>query len=75
MFLHIEREIMLSYFPWGCLYRRLSLGGSVARARDAKVSMIRFTHNIWMLFKGELLSTTEPRNAITRATKFTVSWN
>lgn len=39
--------------PYGFLLNRDSVGGSVARARDAKVSMIRFTHNICTAFRGE----------------------
>lgn len=29
------------------------MGGSVARARDARVSIMRFTQSIWTAFKGE----------------------
>ena len=47
----------------------------MARAKEAKVSMIRLTHNIWIGFKGDSLKTAPPTNAITRATKLTVSWN
>lgn len=39
--------------PYGFLFSRDSVGGSVARAREAKVSMIRFTHNICTAFRGE----------------------
>lgn len=39
--------------PYGLLFSKDSVGGSVARARDAKVSMIRFTHNICTAFRGE----------------------
>ena len=43
--------------PYGFLFNRDSVGGSVARARDAKVSMIRFTHNICTAFRGESCGT------------------
>ncbi|KAF3856131.1 hypothetical protein F7725_016854 [Dissostichus mawsoni] len=39
--------------PYGFLLSRDSVGGSVARAREAKVSMIRFTHNICTAFRGD----------------------
>lgn len=39
--------------PYGFLFSRDSVGGSVARARDAKVSIIKFTHNICTAFRGE----------------------
>ena len=32
----------------GFLYSSLSVGGSVARAREARVSMIRLTQSIWI---------------------------
>jgi hypothetical protein len=31
---------------YGCLSKMVSSGGSVAKARAASVSIIRFTHNI-----------------------------
>lgn len=37
--------------------------------------MIKFTHNIWIGFKGDYLNIAPPTKAITRATKFTVNWN
>jgi len=47
----------------------------VANAREAKVSIIKFTHNIWMGLRGDSLNTAPPTKAITKATKFTVNWN
>lgn len=53
MFLVMVLEIRGLLRPYGFLLSRDSVGGSVARARDANVSMIRFTHNICTAFRGE----------------------
>lgn len=55
--------------------RRSSLGGSVARAREARVSMIKLTHNIWIGLRGDYLRMAAPEKAITRAHMLTVNWN
>ena len=55
--------------------RSYSVGGSVARASEAIVSMMRLTHNIWMGLKGDSFNTAAPAKAITRAQQLTVSWN
>jgi len=57
----------------GILAKIDSSGGSVARARAARVSMIRLTHNIWTAVNGESLSITDPKNTINIATMLTVS--
>jgi hypothetical protein len=36
-------EMMYSFFLYGGLYKRSGFGSSVARAREARESMIRFT--------------------------------
>ena len=46
MFLHMVAVIRLSYLEYGFLLRSSSLGGSVAKSNEAKVSIIRLTHNI-----------------------------
>lgn len=46
MFFHISTVIKDSNLEYGFLWRRSSLGGSVAKANEAKVSMIKLTHNI-----------------------------
>jgi len=43
-------------------------GGSVARARAANVSIIRFTQSIYTAFKGDFFVTTAPRNTMNIAT-------
>ena len=75
IFLHMVAVIKLSYLEYGFLLSNSSLGGSVARASEANVSMIRLTHNIWIGLRGDSLRTAPPTKAITRATKLTVSWN
>jgi hypothetical protein len=46
MFLHITGEMIASSFGYGNLSKISSGGASVARARAAKVSMIRLTQSI-----------------------------
>lgn len=46
MFLAMVLEMSGLLRPYGFLMSNDSVGGSVARARDANVSMMRFTHNI-----------------------------
>lgn len=53
MFFVIVLEIRGLLRPYGFLFSRDSLGGSVARAREANVSIIKFTHNICTAFNGE----------------------
>lgn len=38
--------IMYSFLPYGLLFNNSSVGGSVAKASEAIVSMIKLTHNI-----------------------------
>ena len=53
MFFIIVREIRGLFLPYGFLSRRDSVGGSVAKASEAKVSIIKLTHSICTAFKGE----------------------
>ena len=52
-----------------------SLGGSVAKAKAAKVSMMRFTHSICVTVSGRSTPMKGPSAAIPHAATFTVSWN
>ena len=55
----------------------LGEGGSVAKARAAKVSMMRLTHNSWTAVNTEvsvLLETAETK-VKTTAVMLTVTWN
>lgn len=55
-------------FGSGLRLRMLGDGGSVARARAAKVSMIKFTHNNWTAVRtdvSELLATAETKVSTT----------
>lgn len=47
------REIRGLSRPYGFRSSSDSVGGSVARAREANVSMIKFTHNICTALRGE----------------------
>lgn len=53
MFFIMVRDMRGLFLPYGFLSSRASVGGSVAKAREAKVSMIRLTHNICTAFRGE----------------------
>lgn len=62
-----------SFLPYGFLRSRSSLGGSVERAREAKVSIIIFTHSISIELRGDYFNTTDPMKLINRATTLTVN--
>lgn len=47
----------------------------MASARDARVSMMRLIHNIWIGLRIYCLRRPAPTNVIHTATTFTVSWN
>ena len=47
----------------------------MAKANEAKVSIIKLTHNIWIGLSGDSLRMAAPAKAITRAHMLTVSWN
>lgn len=75
MCLHIVFETMYSLRLWGFLRRRERPGGSVAKAREANVSMMRLTHNIWMGVRIDCLRAAAPITVQNTATTFTVNWN
>lgn len=75
MCLNIFFEIIYSLLDWGLRSRSVSDGGSVAKAREAKVSMIKLIHNIWIGFNTSCFRTPAPIKVITTATTLTVSWN
>ena len=54
---------------------RSLLGGSVARANAASVSIIKFTQSIYTAVSGGSEITTPPRKTMNIATQLTVSWN
>lgn len=49
------------------------MGGSVARASEAKESIITFSHSIWMALIGDSLIMKPEMMARAIATRFTVS--
>mmetsp|Transcript_8369 Transcript_8369/g.12167 ORF Transcript_8369/g.12167 Transcript_8369/m.12167 type:complete len:278 (-) Transcript_8369:2556-3389(-) len=61
--------------PDGLRVSNSSVGGSVARASEARASMMRFTHSNWMARRGDSPFVAAPSIAINRATTLTVSWN
>jgi hypothetical protein len=75
MLSHIWREMRGSVRPCGFCSNSLSVGGSSARARAAKESMIRFTHSSCTAVSGVPKPSRAPKKAVSRATTFTVSWN
>ena len=75
MFFNMVLEISGLVRPYGFLSRRSAVGGSVARARDAKVSIIRFTQSMGTALKGDAPFAQDPIKHSMTATTFTVSWN
>lgn len=75
MFLIIVEVTKLSSLLYGFLFSNSSSGGSVASAKEAIESIIRFTQSIWMAFRGVVFRVTAPIMAVVRATQLTVSWN
>ena len=73
IFLHIELVIIGASLFYGFLNKIWLIGGSVAKARAAKVSIIRLTQSIYTAFNGDSFNTTEPINTINIATIFTVN--
>ena len=61
----------------GLRFRMLGVGGSVANARAANVSMIKLTHKSWTAVSTEVsvLLATADTNVNTTAVMFTVTWN
>lgn len=75
MCLTIFWEMMYSFFLYGGLSKRSYFGSSVARASEARESMIRLTQRSWIAWRGESHMTTDPIKDTTKATTLTVSWN
>jgi hypothetical protein len=73
MFLIITEVKIASFLEYGLSFSNASLGGSVANARAAKVSIIRFTHNIYTDVNGDSPKTTPPKNTMNIATILTVN--
>jgi hypothetical protein len=67
--------MMYSYFLYGGLCKSSGFGDSVARAREARESMIRFTHKSWIAASGLFWNARDPMRQEKRATTLTESWN
>ena len=52
-----------------------SFGGREANAPAANVSMIKFTHNICVIVKGDSVPNKEPNSTIKQAATLMVNWN
>lgn len=69
----IRGVIIKSVFLTGLSFSNSSLGGSVAKAKAAKESMIKLIHNIWTALKIDSFNITEDIKVQITATKFTVN--
>lgn len=56
-------------------WRSLGSGSSVAKAKDAKVSIIKLIHNNWIGLINYFWRTADDTNVTRTATIFTVNWN
>ena len=68
-------ETICSFLLFGLRSSRSSVGAYVAKANEAKVSIIKFIHNIWIGAKTYCLMRLALIIVQTTATTFTVSWN
>lgn len=68
-------EIIYSFLEWGWRFNNFYVGGYVDKAREARVSMMRFIHNIWIGFNIYCLMRPAPTKVMQTATTLTVSWN
>lgn len=73
MFLNMVLEMSGFVRPYGLRSSSDEVGISVANARLARVSMIRFTQSICTAFRGLSSIAQAPTNATITATTFTVS--
>ena len=71
----MDLVIMKSVLLRGFSFMTLSLGGIDAKAKAAKVSIIRFTHSICVTVNGNSVPTNEPNSTMNSATKLIVNWN
>ena len=60
---------------WGALSRSLGSGSSVARAKDANVSIIKLIHSSWIGLMSYFWRTDADTKVTRTATMFTVNWN
>lgn len=66
---------MCCFLLLGLRSNRSSEGASVAKAKEAKVSIIRLIHNIWMGARTYCLMRLAPIIVEMTATMLTVNWN
>jgi hypothetical protein len=71
--LNILGEIIYESLEWGLSSRSVYYGGSVARAREAKVSIIKLIQSSWSGVNNSYLTTAAPTKVHETATTFTVN--
>ena len=71
----ILRERIKSVERRGLFFITSLLGGNDANANAAKVSIMRFTHNICVTVNGDCVPVNAPITTMRHATIFTTSWN
>lgn len=75
MMAHCMRCVrMKSVCRRGLLFITSADGGSEAKAIAAKVSIMRFIHNICVTVSGSSVPMAEPANTSSRAATLTTSW-
>jgi len=74
---HMLNEMIDAFFGSGFLSRSSGVGGSVAKANAAKVSMIKLTQRSWTAVRADCseLLAIEDTKANTTAVTLTVNWN
>ena len=73
MLAHIRFVIMCMERLTGGFFSRASVGGSEARASDARASISRLIHSNWMAARGLCWYVKAPTRAVTTAAMLTVS--
>jgi hypothetical protein len=71
--LHIFFDTIYSYLLWGFLFNNSYEGGSVAKAKEANVSIIKLIHNNYTGVNISYLIIAAPINVAKTATTFTVN--
>lgn len=66
---------MFASFPWGFLFSKSIVGGSVAKAREARESMIILIQISCKAVRGDSPMMQDPTNATAKATMFVDTWN
>ena len=68
------REMIKSEALRGFSFITSCEGGKEAKAKAAKVSIIRLTHNIWVTVRGISVPMIEPPSTRSKAATLTTNW-